>query len=65
MIWLKFLGFFLLELIYHFDSPFIFFCHRLVLNPIGIQSVTFLTSFISTILLGRPHPFILCGFIYQ
>jgi hypothetical protein len=38
--------------------------HPLVLTPIGFQTVIFLTSFVSSILLRCPHHFILHAFIY-
>jgi hypothetical protein len=41
----------------------LFFATLLVLNPVGFQSVNFLTSSIFSILLRYPHHFIHCGCI--
>lgn len=46
---------------YHFVCPSVL-CPSLVLNPVGFQSVNFLTSSIFSILLRCPHHFI-SGFI--
>jgi hypothetical protein len=52
-----------LQSTYH--SPLnLFFSYPLVLTPIGFQSVVFLTSFISSILLRCPHHFILYALIH-
>jgi hypothetical protein len=56
VIWLQFLSF-------SFFKSFITSC-PLVLTPVGFQTVFFLTSFVSSVLLGYPHRISLCAFIY-